>query len=623
MKDPVTRKTSPPQKLSRPLMVYDGDCGFCRKWIARWGRITGGGVDYEPYQRAAASFPSIPLARFQKSVQLIHPDGRVQEGAEAVLESLARAKFWGWLLWVYRKIPGAAFLSEKSYQWVADHRSFLSSADSCGWAEADRRPTYFLSRRAFLAVLAASYFAAFASLWRQVEGLIGAAGILPAHRLLEAAQLQLGIERYWFFPTLFWFCPQDWFLSFLCGAGTLLSVFLVLDWFPWACLLLLWCLYLSLATIGGDFLSFQWDNLLLEAGFLSLFLVPFGKRTLGPIPAASLWLFQWLLFRLMFSSGAVKLSSGDPHWSGLTALQYHYETQPLPTTLAWFFHQLPHWFQALSCGYLFFVELAVPFFIFGPRRLRPPAFGFLVSLQVLIALTGNYCFFNLLALGLCFFALEDDAWPKIFRKAPLDPEKKTQVRYAPAWTRKVLVVLVLLVSTPPLAQACGLRWDWPGPIRLVGEILAPLRSVNGYGLFAVMTTERPEITVEGSQDGVLWLPYGFKWKPGDLHRAPAYVAPYQPRLDWQMWLAALGGPQDNPWFVPFLVKLLQGSPDVLGLLQTNPFPGRPPRFIRARVEDYRFTDWKTRFQTGDWWQKQYRAVYIPAFSLKDLMPAHS
>jgi hypothetical protein len=205
----------------------------------------------------------------------------------------------------------------------------------------------------------------------------------------------------------------------------------------------------------------------------------------------------------------------------------------------------------------------------------------------------------------------------------LEGEKTTRARTAPAWTRKALVALVLLVSIPPLAEACGSRWDWPGPIRLLGEALAPFRSINGYGLFAVMTTERPEITVEGSRDGVLWLPYGFKWKPGDPDRAPAYVAPYQPRLDWQMWFAALGGPQDNPWFIPFLVKLLQGSPDVLGLLQTNPFPEGPPRFIRALVDDYYFTDWKTHFQTGAWWQKRYLKVYVPAFSLDDLRPAHS
>jgi predicted DCC family thiol-disulfide oxidoreductase YuxK len=623
----INLKISVNQSPAKPLLVYDGDCGFCRKWIARWSRLTGDQVDYEPYQKAASLFPEIPLSRFQKAVQLIEPDGRVTEGAEAVFQSLARSRFLGWLLWIYAKIPGISFVSEKIYQWVADHRTLLSSVDSCGLAPADDRPTYFLSRGVFLKVLAVAYFTAFTSLWHQVDGLIGAAGILPAHRLLEQVQLQLGFQGYWFFPTLFWFCPQDWFLHFLCGGGAVLSILLFLDWFPLLCLFLLWCFYLSLVTVGSDFLGFQWDNLLLECGFLSLFLVPIAQRTgrsvLQPIPAASLWLFQWLLFRLMFSSGMVKLSSGDPNWIHLTALQYHYETQPLPTPLAWLFHQFPDWFQIFSCGFLFFVELVVPFFIFGPRRLKPIAFGFLISLQILIALTGNYCFFNLLTLGLCLFALEDAAWPTFIRKRWVSSKEKKKARYGPSWIRAVVIAVVLLVSSTQLVSVFGGRWNWPEPVGAFCEILAPFRSLNDYGLFAVMTTARPEISVEGSQDGIAWLPYEFKWKPGDVNRAPAFVAPYQPRLDWQMWFAALGNYQDNPWFVQFLIKLLQGSPDVLGLLKTNPFPGTPPQFIRAQVYDYHFTDWKTHFQTGAWWQKSYLKDYIPAFSLKDLRPAHS
>lgn len=169
-----------------------------------------------------------------------------------------------------------------------------------------------------------------------------------------------------------------------------------------------------------------------------------------------------------------------------------------------------------------------------------------------------------------------------------------------------------------MTDTLGFHVQRPSWTMGIYQALDPLRSFNTYGLFAVMTTSRPEITVEGSEDGVQWKAYGFKWKPGDLKRAPGYVAPYQPRLDWQMWFAALGGLQENPWFGNFLVRVLQGSPDVLGLLGTNPFPNRPPKFIRAEVDDYRFTDFAEKSETGNWWKSQYRGPYTRPFSLEQI-----
>jgi lipase maturation factor 1 len=485
-------------------------------------------------------------------------------------------------------------------------------------------PTYFSSRWVFLKVLALCYLAAFGSFWVQVDGLIGQQGILPVRVFLSEVQVELESKAFWEVPTLCWLNDSNGFLHLLCGAGVIFSILLLLDLIPLLCLALLWLLYLSLASVGQEFLGFQWDNLLLEAGFLALFLVPFAVRVSpsneNPPPKMFLFLFQWFLFRLMFSSGVVKLTSGDFAWRHLTALQFHYETQPLPTPLSWYFNQLPGWFQQLSCLYLFGVELIVPFFIFGPRRLRPWAFGFLISLQVLIALTGNYCFFNLLALGLCLFAFEDEAYPRWWkgRWAALKGKPKKPSRSWTPWITAPLAVLLIYLSLIQMLYTLGGRFPLPGFLSLPVQLAEPFRSVNSYGLFAVMTTTRPEIVVEGSRDGVQWLPYEFKWKAGDLGQAPRYVAPYQPRLDWQMWFAALGDYRDNPWFVNFLIRLLQGSPDVLNLLKTNPFPDSPPQFIRARLEQYHFTNFLEKAKTGQWWKKEDNGFYIPAFSLKDL-----
>ncbi len=485
-------------------------------------------------------------------------------------------------------------------------------------------PTYFSSRWVFLKILALCYLAAFGSFWTQVDGLIGEKGILPVRIFLSEAQVELGSKAFWEVPTLCWLNDSNGFLHWLCGAGVLLSFLLLLDWLPLLCLALLWFLYLSLVVAGQEFLGFQWDNLLLEAGFLAIFLVPFGLRTgssdENPPPRTILLLFQWLLFRLMFSSGVVKLTSGDFAWRHLTALQYHYETQPIPTPLAWYFNQFPGWFQQLSCLFMFGVELAVPFLIFGPRRWRPWAFGFLVSLQVLILLTGNYCFFNWLTLGLCFFTLEDGAHPRWWkgRWAALREKLKRPSKPWPSWVTLPVAALVLYLSLIQMIYTLGGRFPLPGILSLPVQLAEPFRSVNSYGLFAVMTTTRPEIVVEGSRDGVTWAPYEFKWKAGDLKRAPAYMAPYQPRLDWQMWFAALGDYRENPWFVNFLVRLLQGSPEVLALLKSNPFPEAPPQFIRAKLYQYHFTNFSEKAQMGQWWKREEKGPYVPAFSLSDL-----
>src|SRR6267154_2697733 len=296
----------------------------------------------------------------------------------------------------------------------------------------------------------------------------------------------------------------------------------------------------------------------------------------------------------MFSSGCVKLLGGDPNWRNLTALTFHYQTQPLPTWIGWYAHQLPLWFQKFSCAVMFAIELGAPFLIFTPRRLRFVGTAAITFLMAVIAATGNYCFFNLLAVALCVLLLDDAALQRFFpvrhRHLPLN----IAAWRWPRWIIMPFAVIVVLVTTITLSGAFREQIPWPGPMVALYSAVSPLRSFNGYGLFASMTTARPEIIIEGSNDGQTWLPYEFKYKPGDPLRPPAFVAPHQPRLDWQMWFEALRvmrpGTEPSPWFFNFCVRLLQGQPEVLALLKTNPFPSTPPHYIRAMVYDYHFTD---------------------------------
>ena len=602
-------------------MIFDGDCGFCRLWILRWRSITTDRVEYAPSQQVAARFPEIPPEAFARSVQLVLPSGEVFEGAEAVFRALARVPGRGIGLWLYRKVPGVRPLTESAYRFIARHRSAALRVTRALWGARMEKPTYALASALFLKLVGICYFAAFVSLWVQADGLIGSGGILPVARFLEWARSQSGSERYWLLPTLCWLDASDGFLHLLCGTGSLASLLLIAGMAPAVCLALCWAAYLSLSVAGQTFLEFQWDLLLLETGFLAIFLAPpaLSRRIAraSPISSTALLLLRWLLFRLMFSSGAVKLVSGDPTWRNLTALQYHYETQPLPPWTAWFLHQLPPSFHRFSALLLFSIELAVPFLIVAPRRLRLFAAATMAGLQILIAASGNYAFFNLLAIALCLLLVDDAAFPERARRG------RAGQAGAPgrAWPRGLTAALaasILLVSAIQFGETLGLRVPWPVPVLRLARLAVPFRSVNSYGLFAVMTTIRPEIVLEGSNDATGWLPYEFRWKPGDPLRRPGFVAPHQPRLDWQMWFAALGSYETNHWFLEFAARLLRGSPDVRRLLAKDPFPKRPPRYLRAVLYRYRFTDFKTLRRTGAWWRRERVGLYCPLLSLEAL-----
>jgi len=605
------RVAHPPE---RPLGIFDGDCGFCRSWIARWKALTGERVEFAPSQDVADRFPEIPRAVFSRAFVLVLPDGRALEGAEAVFATLAQEPGAGWLAAAYARVPGFAPLADAAYRIVASHRGVAAAATRWLWGKSVEKPTYFAASALFVRILGLCYLAAFVSFWVQADGLVGSDGILPIARYLDWIRGQTGAERYWLLPTLSWLSPTDHFLHFLCGAGAVASVFLVLGWLPAPASVAAWALYLSVAIDGQVFLEFQWDYLLLETGFLAIWLVPPLKRRFGAGlagPRIGRWLLRWLLFRLMFSSGWVKLASGDAAWRQLTALRYHYETQPLPPWTAWFMHQLPGWFQAVSALFLFFVELVVPFLFFAPRRLRTFAFGMTALFQLLIVATGNYAFFNLLAIALAVLLLDDQTLPERWARAAA--AAGTPARGWPRALLAPLAVVVVGASTVEFAASLDRSLRVPRPVIAAMQSVGAIRSFNGYGLFTVMTRERPEIVVEGSRDAVTWQPYEFRYKPGDPQRRPGFVAPHQPRLDWQMWFAALGGFDQNFWVRSFLGRLLEGSPAVTGLLAKNPFAGNPPRYVRAVLYDYRFTNAAERRSTGAWWRRRELGLFCPVF----------
>ena len=583
----------------KPLVIFDGACGFCRIWIRYWNRLTGTAVDYAPSQEVGTRFPEIPSERFSESVQLVMPAGEVICGARAVYTMLTFAPGVAWLLWLYDHVPGFRAVSEASYRVIAANRSFFYHLTRFTFGRNVSPLSYARVEWAFLRGLAVIYFAAFASFGVQVTGLIGARGILPLGRYLQAVADNFGGRGYWMMPTIFWFAHGDVVLQAVCAAGAVIAIVLLLGYFEHAALICLFILYLSISTAGQEFMSFQWDMLLLETGFLAIFVG--SSKTI-------VFLFRWLLFRLMFLSGAVKLLSHDPSWRSLDALSFHYWTQPLPTRLAWYMSQLPSSFQRFSTAMVFFIELLVPFTILTFRRWRLFGVAWILFLQALIFLTGNYAFFNLLAMALCLFAFDDAALEKLRLRA-------RSVRTRPVLVRAV-ASLILILSAFDLWTVFADRT--PEAITSLLGLVAPFGIVNTYGLFAVMTTSRPEIIVQGSNDGAAWMDYEFKYKPGDLKRPPRWVQPHQPRLDWQMWFAALSNFRSPPWFANFMVRLLQGSPEVLALLAKNPFPDAPPKFVRALVYDYSFTDFATRRATGKWWQRKPRGVYFSQISMADV-----
>jgi predicted DCC family thiol-disulfide oxidoreductase YuxK len=639
------RVAQPPE---RPLMVWDGECRFCGAWIRRWRTGTGDRVDYERSQTVGARFPEISAKDYEKSVYLILPDGQVLRAAEAVFAALAYAPGHGRWLKLYRRAPWFARATEAAYAQVARRRMFFSWLTRLLWGE-PQPSTYRFSGFLFTRLVGLIFMIAFLSFWTQASGLVGDHGVYPLkdyYAFLNSHLQDPGVpSRFWISPTLLWLEPNEHGVNLLLLAGTCCAFLAMAGLLPaWS---LLGCVvtYGSLRNGVPVFLNFQWDALLVESGFVALLMAPWGwwqrPWALREPPRAGRWLSWWLLFKLMFLSGLVKIITNDngpgplhPGWfreamawvTGVpigqntwldgTALQFHYFTQPIPGPTSWWFAHLPPWFQAWSLWATMFIELVVPFFFFAPRRARHAAGLLQIALQVALLAGGNYGFFNLLTLVLCVPLFDDAWWPERVQTFLQKSNAPPAARWAVAGqaVRNAVVLFAFLLGLIQIGEAwqnrSGYEAPAPGPVAQLAHEFSlraqQLGLVNSYGLFRVMTTERPEIIIEGSDDGVNWKPYEFYYKPGDVTRPPSFTTPNMPRLDWQMWFAALDvyySHQAPEWLGNLLVQLRHENPAVLGLIEKNPFPTAAPEFIRLRLYLYTFAPPDAHERDGVWWTR--------------------
>jgi predicted DCC family thiol-disulfide oxidoreductase YuxK len=597
----------------RPLLIYDGDCGFCVYSALYWQKLTGPRVDYRSYQEIAAQYPDIPVPEFQRAVQFIAPDGTRASAAEASFLTLSHAPGHGLWLKLYSHLPGFAAVSELAYRVIASHRPAAFTISKLLWGKDREPPRYDLVSFLFLRLLGLVYVSAFVSFAVQAQGLIGSSGILPLADFVDGVSANYGPERFYYAPMVFWLNDSDAAIHIVCWAGAALSLLLTLNLFPRLCLFLLYALYLSLLNAGQSFMTYQWDTYLLETGFAALLL------SFATTPG--ILLLRWVLFRFLFMSGVVKLLSGDPNWWNLSALSYHFWTQPLPTPLAWYAAKLPPLLLRLATGAALFIELVVPFLIFSPRRLRFCAAFAILLLQSLILVTGNYNWFNLQTILLCLILFDDAAIGKILpARAIAFVQERERPRASRAATIATSAIALYAVFCSLVDMDLRFGGYPPVAVQIIDGLAEPFHITSAYGLFAVMTTKREEIVIQGSDDGVEWRDYEFRYKPGDVARAPPWNIPHQPRLDWQMWFASLDDPDNLPWFASFLERLLKNTPSVTALLAHNPFPDKPPRFIRAQFYDYTFTD-ADEGTGGQWWKRTLLGAYYPPVQLKTEAPS--
>jgi hypothetical protein len=496
-----------------------------------------------------------------------------------------------------------------------------SGAVSSGTADGGGRPSYWLTRFVILRLLGLVYFVAFLSLAHQVLPLIGAHGLLPARDFLSRVTATLGASDAGFFalPSIFWLGVSDRALVALAWTGVALSALVVAGVANAILMALLWALYMSFVHIGQDWYGYGWEIQLLETGFLAIFLCPlvdprpFPRR---PPPTAVIWLHRWLIFRIMLGAGLIKLR-GDACWRDLSCLYYHYETQPIPNPLSRTLHFQAQWFQKLGVLWNHFTELVVPWLAFWPRPARHVAGLLLIAFQVFLILSGNLSFLNWLTIVPCLACFDDGLLARVLPARLTVRARRAATTAIPSRLQHVavagLVAAVALLSIAPVANLLSSR-------QAMNTSFDRLHLVNTYGAFGSVGRVRPEIVFSGTNDPTPsadadWKDYEFKCKPGALDRRPCVISPYHYRLDWQIWFAAMSTPERYPWTVHLVSKLLHNDAETLGLLATNPFPGAPPRWVRAELYRYRFAP--PGDPSGAWWRREDVREWIPPLSADD------
>ncbi len=468
------------------------------------------------------------------------------------------------------------------------------------------RDNYWLTRLVLQRGLAFVYLIAFIAVIHQFKPLLGEHGLLPVPQFVKQVRF---IES----PSIFFWFPTDFAFDLFGWIGIALSLFALSGFSEkfgnfisagtWGAL---WLIYLSFVNVGQTFYAFGWETLLLEAGFLAIFL---GSERTTPSFLVIL-LFNWLLFRVMFGAGLIKIR-GDTCWRDLTCLQYHYETQPMPNPFSWYFHWLPGWIDKTGVLFNHFTELIVPFAYFAPRRISAVAGLITIFFHSWLFASGNFSFLGLLTMVLALSTFSD-SWLK--HVIPIHPPELTKP--GPLYLSATLGLTVLVAALSFFTISNMISQN-----QLMNASFEPLHLVNTYGAFGTITRQRYEVIVEGTDESVLteatrWREYEFIGKPGDVNRTPPQIAPYHLRLDWLMWFAAFSAPSQHPWFISFLEKLLEGDKAVLGLLRFNPFPDKPPKYVRALLYEYHFTTPEERSRTGAIWNRRLIGLYFPPVSLR-------
>ena len=461
-------------------------------------------------------------------------------------------------------------------------------------------PEYWFSRLVLERGIAGVYLIAFICAARQFRALLGAQGMLPIPRYLSAVSFRQA-------PSIFHWHYSDRFFAAVAWSGAALSAALVAgagDLVPlWAAMLawlLLWVLYLSIVNVGQRWYAFGWESLLLEAGFLAVFL---GNDSVAP-PVLVIWLARWLVFRTEFGAGLIKLR-GDRCWRDLTCLYYHHETQPMPGPLSWFFHHLPKPLHRVEVAVNHVTQLVVPFGLFAPQPVATVAGAVVVITQLWLVISGNYAWLNWLTMVLAFSAIAG-------------PVPTSALAAPPAWFVVLVIgfsVLVVVLSYWPVRNLLS-------PQQRMNASFDPLHLVNTYGAFGSIGRIRREVVIEGTADSditdeTVWREYEFKSKPGAVGRLPRQWAPYHLRLDWMMWFAAISPTYGRQWFVALLERLLRGDAATLKLLRHNPFPDSPPVYVRAQVFRYRYSTPRELRHDHVWWHRTAEGQYFPPVTLPD------
>ena len=469
-------------------------------------------------------------------------------------------------------------------------------------------PDYQVARFLIERGLGALYLIGFVVAARQFPALCGESGFEPAPRLLQVA-------TFWQAPSLFHWRYSDRLVQGVAWTGAALSAAVVVGLPQQAPLpvtmltwLVLWALYQSIVNIGGSFYSFGWETLLLEAGFLAIFL---GNAEIAP-PLPIILAFRWLAFRVEFGAGLIKLR-GDPCWRDLTCMDYHHETQPMPNPLSWYFHRLPRPLHRIETMGNWVAQLILPFGLFLPQPIASIAALLIIGTQLYLVVSGNYAWLNWITIVVLFAGISD---PVVAAVLPVSTPEA--LGPAPAW----FSVAVIGVSAVIVLLSYRVVRNLLSPNQAMNASFDPFRLVNTYGAFGSITRTRYEVVVEGTDADLIgrdtvWREYEFKGKPGDPRRMPPQVAPYHLRLDWLMWFLPLSPRYGESWFVPFLLALLRGDRPTLRLLRKNPFAGAPPTHVRARFFEYRFTTWRERRETGAWWVRTPVAEFVPPLRLRE------